>query len=52
MFREVENKTIHSTFACRNLERNQLSGSIPTELIARSDNGLLSLRYDYFQRRP
>jgi hypothetical protein len=50
MVTEMEKKNVHSTFACRNLERNQLSGLVPAQLIARSNNGSLSLRYDFCQR--
>jgi hypothetical protein len=49
MVKEVWEKK-NSTFPCRNLERNQLSGPIPAELLARSENGLLSLRYDFCHR--
>ena len=35
----------HILSLCRNLERNQLIGSIPAKLMERSKNGSLSLRY-------
>lgn len=37
-------RTSNHLFFCRNLERNKLNGSIPAELIQKSNNGFLTLR--------
>ena len=41
----------YSLYPCRNLERNQLNGSIPAELVRRSKSGSLLLRYGFCQKQ-
>ena len=38
------------TIICRNLSGNKLSGSVPSALLERSNNGFLSLRFVFTQK--